>query len=144
MIYRRCGMKDRILIDTSAWILSFKKSDHENLKHKILQALNSLTAVTTNIVILELLQGCRDKKEYEAMKSRLNAVELLPVNDNIWEIAYTTGYELRSKGIAVPTVDIIIASIARAYNCTLLHHDRHFKFIVKHLDFSSIDFLDER
>lgn len=137
-------MQDRILIDTSAWILSFKKSGYENLKHKILQALNSLTAVTTNIVILELLQGCSDKKEYEAMKSRLNALELLPANDNIWEIAYTTRYELRRKGITVPTVDIIIASIARVYNCTLLHHDRHFKLIIKHLDFSSIDFLDER
>lgn len=71
-------MKDKILIDTSAWIESFKRSGNEKLKEKVIEVLNSFSAVTTNIVILELLQGCRDREEYKAMQSRLEALENLP------------------------------------------------------------------
>lgn len=99
--------------------------------------------MTTNIIILELLQGCRSKEEYEAMQSRLEALENLPLNDKVWEIAYLTGYELRKKGITVPTIDIIIASIAKTYNCDLLHHDKHFRIIAKHLNITAIDFIGD-
>ena len=136
-------MKDKILIDTSAWIASFKKSGNEKLKEKVIEVLNSFSAVTTNIVILELLQGCRDRGEYEAMQSRLEALENLPLNDEAWRVAYVTGYELRRKGITVPTIDIIIASIAKSYGCCLLHHDRHLRIITKQLAITAIDFLDE-
>ena len=134
-------MKDKILIDTSAWIVSFKKTGSEKLKQKIIDSLTSASVVTTNIIILELLQGCRDKKEYSSMKSRLESLDLLSVNNEVWDIANITGYSLRKSGITIPTIDIIIASIVKASGCTLLHHDKHFKLIAKKLDISSIDFL---
>jgi len=137
-------MKDKILIDTSAWIASFKKSGNKKLKEKVIEALSSFSAVTTNIIVLELLQGCRDKEEYNAMRSRLEALENLPLNDDVWQIAYITGYELRKKGITVPTIDIIIASIAKNYGCYLLHYDKHFRIIAEQLDIVTIDFLDEK
>tara|TARA_B100000959_G_scaffold281472_1_gene345604 strand:+ start:1461 stop:1868 length:408 start_codon:yes stop_codon:yes gene_type:complete len=135
-------MKDKILIDTSAWIVSFKKAGSEKLKQKIIDSLTSASVVTTNIIILELLQGCRNKKDYSLMKSRLESLDLLTVNDKVWDVANTTGYSLRKSGITVPTIDIIISSIVEVYGCTLLHHDKHFNLISKKLDISSIDFLN--
>lgn len=136
-------MKDRVLIDTSAWIVSFRKSGHEKLKQQVVDTLNALSAVTTNIITMELLQGCRNDKEYKMMRSRLEALELLASNEEVWKIAYSAGYSLRKKGITVPSVDIIIASLAKAYDCTLLHHDRHFKLIARHLDIKTVDFLSQ-
>jgi hypothetical protein len=136
-------MSDRILIDTSAWIVSFKKAGNESLKQKVVEALASLSAATTPVIVLELLQGCRDKKEYEAMKSRMEALEMLPVNEAVWEAAYRAGYDLRRKGITVPTIDILILSIAKIYDCSVLHHDKHFKLVAKHLGVIALDYIDE-
>ncbi|GJQ22701.1 MAG: PIN domain nuclease [Planctomycetia bacterium] len=136
-------MKDRILIDTSAWIESFKKTGNKNLQQLIIKTLDSSQVATTNIIILELLQGCRDKKEYAEMKLRLESLELLPANGKVWDTAYIAGYNLKKNGITIPTIDLIIASIAKAYGYTLIHHDRHFKLVTKHLDLSTVDCIDE-
>lgn len=137
-------MKDRILIDTSAWIESFKKTGNKSLQQLIIKILDSSQVATTNIIILELLQGCRDKKEYADMKRRLESLELLPANGKVWEMAYYAGYNLKKNGITIPTIDLIIASIAKAYDYTLIHHDKHFRLVTKHLDISTIDFIDKQ
>jgi len=137
-------MSDRILIDTSAWIVSFKKAGNNSLKQKVLEVLASLSAVTAPVIVLELLHGCRDKKEYEAMKSRMEALEMLPVNEAVWETAYPTGYDLRRKGITVPTIDILILSIAKVRNCTVLHHDKHFRPVAKYLGVTDLDYIDDK
>lgn len=137
-------MKDRILIDTSAWIESFKKTGNKSLQQLIIKTLDSSQVATTNIIMLELLQGCRDKKEYAEMKMRLESLELLPANGKVWDTAYNAGYNLKKNGITIPTIDLIIASIAKSYDYTLIHHDRHFRLVTKHLDISIIDFIDKQ
>lgn len=138
-------MNDRIIIDTSAWIESFRKNGNKNLQQLLFKTLDldSSPVATTNIIILELLQGCRDKKEYVEMKTRLESLEVLPANGKVWDIAYNTGYSLKRIGITIPTIDLIIASIAKAHDYTLIHHDRHFRLAAKHLDMSILDFIDE-
>src|SRR5574340_65510 len=138
MTSRRCEMSGRLLVDTSAWIASFRKTGHEELKKALVSALDSLSVVTTNIIILELLQGCRNKNEFIAMNTRLNALETLLISDDAWVLAYTTGYDLRRKGITVSTVDIIIAAVAKTYNCGILHHDKHFRPIAKQLNINAV------
>ena len=136
-------MPAKLLVDTSAWIVSFRKSGHEQLKKTLVAALDSLPVATTNIVILELLQGCRNRNEYDAMHARLKVLETILINDAVWFLAYTTGYELRRKGITVPTLDIIIASAAKIHNCSLLHHDKHFRILAKHLHINAVDYIDD-
>lgn len=137
-------MKDRILIDTSAWIESFKKTGNKSLQQLLIKTIESSQVATTHIIILELLQGCRDKNEYAWMKVRLESLELLPANEKVWDMAYNAGYDLKKNGITIPTIDLIIASIAKTYNYTLIHHDKHFRLITKQLDISIIDFIDEK
>ena len=92
-------MKDRILIDTSAWIESFKKTGNKSLPQLIIKTLDTSQVATTNIIMLELLQGCRDKKEYAEMKMRLESLELLPANGKVWDTAYNAGYNLKKNGL---------------------------------------------
>jgi hypothetical protein len=77
------------------------------------------------------------------MKLRMEALEMLPVNEDVWGSAYRAGYDLRRKGITIPTIDILILSIAKVHNCSLLHHDKHFKLVVKHLGVIALDYIDE-
>ncbi len=137
----RCGMFDKLLVDTSAWILSFKDSGDQKLKDYLREAINSDRVVTTNIVILELLQGCKDKKEYEALKSRLDILPLYNITEKSWFIAYEIGFFLKRKGLTVPTIDIIIASIAKENALTILHHDNHLKIISREMGIKTVDFL---
>jgi len=136
-------MSAKLLVDTSAWIVSFRKSGHEQMKKTLLEALDTLSVATTNIVILELLQGCRNRNEYDAMHARLTVLETIPINGPVWDLSYTTGYELRRKGITVPTLDIIIASAAKIHNYSLLHHDKHFRALSKHLHINAVDYIDD-
>lgn len=135
-------MPDKLLVDTSAWIVSFRQSGHEQLKKTLVAALDTLSVATTNIIVLELLQGCRNRNEYDAMHARLKSLETIQIDDDVWSLAYTTGYELRRKGITIPTLDIVIASAAKIHNCSLLHHDKHFHTLAKHLHINAVDYID--
>ena len=134
-------MADEVLVDTSAWIASFREKGNERLKDYLRDALELDRVVTTNIVVLELLQGCRTRKEYDSLKERLDILSLFPLDDKAWHLAYEAGYGLRRKGITVPTVDILICAIAKAHNLKVLHHDDHMRSLSKELGIKAVDFL---
>ncbi len=119
-----------ILVDTSAWISSFKKAGNHDLKEFLRQAIVSGDAVTSPIIILELLQGCRSIGERDSLRIKLESLDLLPITPSVWELAIELGFSLRRKGLTIPTVDLIIAALALENNTLLLHHDEHFERIL--------------
>ncbi len=121
-----------ILIDTSAWIVSFKKAGSHDLKEFIRQAIVSGNAVTSPIIILELLQGCRSGEERDSLRIKLESLDVLPITPAVWEQAYELGFSLRRKELTIPTGDLIIAALAIENNIFLAHHDEHFEMIVPH------------
>ncbi len=121
-----------ILIDTSAWIASFKKTGNHELKEFMRQSIISGLAVTSPIIILELLQGCRSIGERDALKIKLESLDILSINLSVWEQAYELGFSLRRKGLTIPTVDLIIAALAIENKNLLVHHDEHYEMIVPH------------
>jgi predicted nucleic acid-binding protein len=134
-------MSDKILVDTSAWVLSFRETGNPKLKDYLRDALDDDSVVTTNIILLELLQGCKSKKEYDTLKSRLDILPCYSLADHTWAIAYESGFSLRRKGITIPTVDIMICSIAKENALTLFHHDNHLKVISREMGVQAIDFI---
>ena len=122
-----------ILIDTSAWISSFKKAGNVELKEFMRQAIVSGLAVTSPVIILELLQGCRSVGERDALKIKLESLDILSITLSVWEQAYELGFSLRRKGLTIPTVDLIIAALAIENETLLLHHDEHYEMIVPHI-----------
>jgi predicted nucleic acid-binding protein len=121
-----------ILIDTSAWIASFKKTGSQELKEFMKQAVVSALAVTSPIIILELLQGCRSVGERDALTTKLESLDVLPITQGVWEQAYALGFSLRRKGLTIPTTDLIIGGLAIENRTILLHHDEHFEMMVPH------------
>ena len=135
-------MKDKkVLVDTSAWIVSFRRTGQEGLKTFLRTVLESDLVMTTPLIILELLQGCKTQKEFDALKTRLESLEQISLEGLPWERVYRFGFSLRRKGLTIPTLDILIAFLSLENGYTLLHHDQHFRMIAKHSELDAIDFL---
>jgi len=120
---------ERILIDTSAWIMGFKKSTDKTILDFIKESISADLVVTTPLIILELIQGCKTGKERDDMRLRLDCLNVIDLTPDVWTIAYDMAFSLRRKGITVPVVDILIAALALETNCILLHFDRHYEMI---------------
>ncbi|MBI5788200.1 MAG: PIN domain nuclease [Candidatus Schekmanbacteria bacterium] len=127
-------MKTKILVDTSAWICSFKKEGFEKIKEQIISALDENLIVTSGLIVLELLQGAINQKEYVNLQSYLEALHFLPTDDDIWFKAAQLAFSLKRKGITVPATDILISALSIEHNCLLLHYDKHFDLIARHSD----------
>lgn len=138
-------MRDRrVLVDTSAWIVSFKKKGNDEVKEFLKHSLQEGTVVTNELIVLELLQGCKNKKEFQNLKIRLESLDRVEITKGVWERTFSLGFSLKRKGITIPTVDIVIACVAIESDCFLLHHDRHFTMMRDHSALQLIDFLGKK
>lgn len=122
----------KIIMDTSAWIISFKKNTDKKILDHIKKLLTRGQIVTSQLIILELLQGCKSFDEKARLQLQLESLDIIDIHDNVWEQAYQLSFFLRRKGLTIPTFDVLIASLAIYYNFELLHYDRHYDLISKH------------
>ena len=128
-----------ILVDTSAWIEAFKGRLSLEKKTILQNAIESERAVTSPLIILELLQGCRTLKEKTKLRNLMTTLRQLDLNSALWEKAYELGFILRRKGLTIATIDLILAALAIHYGCTILHKDRHFNLVAENTDLNCIN-----
>jgi hypothetical protein len=115
---------EKFLIDTTAWVLFFRgdKSVEDKIKSLVLED----RALITEIIILETLRGARTQNEYDLLYHDLKSLAMLTAEEEVWEKSYKIGFSLKRAGMNIPSVDILIASIAVHHSVPLLHRDRHF------------------
>lgn len=130
------------LVDTSAWILALRKDFLPDVKNRIGYLLKENAIITSGMIKLELLGGTKKEKEFQRLKSRLDALEMVETNTSLWERAYELAYSLRRKGIPVPYTDILIAASALMVDATIVHADSHFDLIAHHCDIEVESFVD--
>jgi predicted nucleic acid-binding protein len=80
-------------------------------------------------ILLELFHGARGKKELETIKELSETVPILKCNEKIFVEAYKNAMELRTKGLTVPSMDILIYSISIFYKAKIYHNDSDFTSI---------------
>lgn len=132
---------EKAIADTSAWISSFSKQGHESLKEVLRGKILNGDLAMTGMVLLELLQGVRDDRQYESLKKRLSILPFLSIDDSIWaEVAKLT-LHLRSKGVQAPLPDIFISCVSIRNQCVLIHCDSDFERIAKHTDLKTMNFI---
>ncbi|MBI4745967.1 MAG: PIN domain-containing protein [Deltaproteobacteria bacterium] len=124
-------MKDRVLIDTSAWIDYFQDtlSCGSELMDEI---LSHRDVYVPKVVIAELIQGARSEKEIGVIKEFVEAFTIVEEGKETWYKAGKLSYDLKKKGKTINLTDCYIAVIAREHNCSILTLDKHFKEIQKH------------
>ncbi len=121
-------MKNRILFDTCIWIdfLRFKDGKAGDLLEN---ALKDDAALLCGVIIAELLQGTKSKKETQQLELLFSGVESLPCDESIWHEAGLILQNLRQKGITVPLTDALIAVIAKRHHVAVATIDKHFKHL---------------
>ena len=122
-----------LLIDTFVWIEVLRdKSKIKAAKLKtIIGNRNYYLPIFTK---MELLQGCKDEREWNKLSLYLaNQNYLEPDYKIIWENTARLYFELQRKGITIRSnIDCAIAIMAMENNLILYHRDRDFDAIAQH------------
>ena len=130
------------LVDTSAWILALRKDFLPGVKDRIAYLLKENAIITSAMIKLELLGGTKEEKEFQRLKIRLDALEIVETNTSFWERAYDLAFSLRRKGITVPYTDILIAASALLMDATIVHADSHFDLMGPHCGLKVESFVE--
>lgn len=121
------------LIDSSAWIEYLRLDGSRRVKEKVREILQKEEAVCCGIVIVEILRGAKNEKDFQRLWDSLIALPQTPIDNAVIERASRWGFILDRKGRVVSTTDLLIASAAYKKAC-ILHLDNDFKIIASVFD----------
>ena len=122
---------DRVIIDTSAWIESFRGECDVSLRNLVKDLIVRGQVLLPGIIRAELLRGTKNKKEFNRLNDLLKGLTYLPVTEEFWERLSEFSFGLFRKGIVVPLIDTYIALLCIENDAFILHRDRHFDFMAK-------------
>ena len=130
-----------VLVDTSAWIFALKKNPFLPLKNRIDLLLREYLVVSFGMIKLELLGGTKTTKEFNRLKSRLEAFYEISTDAILWGVTSQLAFKLHRKSLTIPYTDILIACAALESKAVLLHADAHFDLLAKHTELKVESFL---
>jgi len=126
------------LLDSSVWVEYFRPKGSQKIKERVKAILQRDEAVACGIVIVEILRGARNEKDFQILRDSLVSLPQVPIDATVIERASRWGFLLDRKGKVVSTTDLLIASSAYKKAC-LLHSDSDFEVIA-----SAADLEEER
>lgn len=124
-----------IVVDSSVWI------DYFNGKiTKQTDLLDSLFGIELivigDIILTEVLQGFQEDKDFNKARKLFDSLIFRQMLGKELAVKSAENYRiLRKKGVTVrKTIDVIIATFCVASDLPLLHSDKDFTTMVKHLN----------
>ena len=131
------------LIDTSVWIPALRRDGPAEIQKRIIEWISDNVAVTTGVVKIELLSGCKTKGEADLLLERLKGITSVGFSEEDYDGAAQLAFQLRRAGSTTPVPDLLIAFAAAKSGSTLVHADSDFQRICPTLDVETVDLLDE-
>ncbi len=122
---------DKAIIDTSAWIKSFRPQYDKALSDLVKDLIIKGRILLPGIIKVELLRGTKSKREYDQLSDLLKGLTYLPVPEEFWERLSEFSFTLFRKGVVVPLTDAYIALLCIENNAPILHCDKHFDLIAQ-------------
>ena len=122
---------DKAIIDTSAWIKSFRPQCDKALSDLVKDLIMKGRVLIPGIIKVELLRGTKSKREYDHLSDLLKGLTYLPVPEEFWERLSEFSFTLFRKGVVVPLTDTYIALLCIENNAPILHCDKHFDLIAQ-------------
>jgi len=128
-----------VLVDSSVWINYFNGTTtwQTDILDKMLLQLPLLTG---DLILTEVLQGFKKDNDYKKAKETLSVLTCKQMGGYELAVKSADNYrKLRKNGITVrKTIDVIIGTFCINENIPLLHDDKDFEPMVKHLSLKSI------
>lgn len=100
-----------ILIDTSSWIHLLRPDGDPEIQDRVEATLKSGDACWCPIVQLELWNGARGDREQRVLRRFAEALPLLPMDEDVWSVAYDLARRARAQGVTVPAADVAHRSL---------------------------------
>ena len=126
------------LIDSSVWIEYLRPKGSKKVKDRVREILQREEAVSCGVVVVEILRGAKNEKDFESLHDSLMSLPQIPIDDAVIEKASQFGFFLDRKGKTVSTTDLLIAAAAYKRG-KVLHLDHDFQVIS-----SVVDLEEER
>ncbi len=123
-----------IVVDTSVWVDYF--NGVTNSRTELLdRLLGSERLLIGDLILTEVLQGFRRDRDFHKARALLDALAFAPMLGKDIAVASAENYrKLRKAGVTVrKTIDVWIASFCIENRHRLLHADRDFDPMEKHL-----------
>lgn len=117
----------KVIVDTCIWIEYFRTKSV--ISNRLRDLISNNLVAGVGIIIAELLQGIKTKKEHEIITDIFDTIEDLEITREIWIESGILARELRSHGKTIPLSDIIIACCARKHRYQIFTIDKHFQMI---------------
>jgi predicted nucleic acid-binding protein len=129
-----------ILVDSSVWIDFFRNKPTAQAEW-LDRNLGVEGLVAGDLILAEVLQGFKDDKGFNEAKRMLGQLEQVLVSDFDVAVEAARNYRrLRRLGVTVRgTVDVLIATRCLKNGLRLLHSDRDFDALEKHLGLRVVD-----
>ena len=122
-----------ILCDTSAWV-DHLRDRRTRAAARVDALLASDDLVVTDVVVLELLAGARDDGQLRALERMMASFRRMSCESRDHDEAAAIYRACRRRG-ATPRslLDCLIAAVAIRTGAAVLHHDRDFDVIARHV-----------
>ena len=132
-----------VLVDSSVWIDYFNGcSTSQTDALDVL--LGSDLVVIGDLILTEVLQGFRTDEDFRSARELLDPLDLRILGGRDVALAAAEHYRaLRRRGVTVrKTIDVIIGTYCIMHQLPLLHADRDFDPMVRHLRLISYESLN--
>jgi predicted nucleic acid-binding protein len=129
-----------IVVDSSVWIDFL--NDRNSLQVRRLRALlSSEEIIVGDLMLCEILQGFDSELAATEVETLLHNFEIVPMAGNAIAIAAARNFRsLRRRGITIrKTIDLLIGTWCIENDRPLLHNDRDFHLMARHLGLIEVD-----
>ena len=115
---------DNVLVDSSIWIEFF--IGNEPVRSTVNELIDKRLICCTGLIVGELIQGAKSKKEIDILNDFVHVFEFLPENSKYWIQAGYLSFELRRKGKTIGLADCFLAVLASKYHVSIYTNDDNF------------------
>ena len=123
-----------VIADTSVWV-DFLRGSKASHCDQMALLLDEQSVALCDRVLQEVLQGIDNDREFRTVSARLLALPCFNLGGHALALTAARNYRrLRRLGVTPRSAtDVLIATFCVEENHELLHNDRDFDFMAKHL-----------
>ena len=123
-----------VIADTSVWVDFLRGSEAPHCD-RMASLLDDQSIALCDRVLQEVLQGVRGEREFRTVSARLLALPCFNLGGHALALAAARNYRrMRRLGVTPRSAtDVLIATFCIEEGHELLHHDRDFNFMARHL-----------
>ena len=128
-----------IVVDSTVWIdfLNGRNAPHVR---RVRALLGESEIIVGDLMLCEVLQGLENERAARDVEALLRRFDIVPMAGDAIAVAAARNYRsLRARGVTVrKTVDLLIGTWCIENRRPLLHNDRDFRLMARHMGLTEV------